>query len=130
MELALTFMLGILAQYLVISSAHRMNEYLPKTTLYKRSMLSEKTKRFFFMSDIRSKKEYLTLGIVFVILAVLSIFVSIVFFLIAILTENATLDFWSVVVSFVLMASGTLVVIAEMLVFFAEEIKKNQKNKE
>ncbi|MDD3171627.1 MAG: hypothetical protein PHO86_04830 [Bacilli bacterium] len=124
MEMIVCFILGILSQLIVMTSGYRLDKDLNDGETKKTIRVFELFKTFMFIKNKKDRDGVLPISVFYHVLAYFLSFVSIVFFVVAIITNGGDQRFLSVVVSFVLMATSTIILMVEMIIWFIVDIKE------
>lgn len=125
MELIICFVLGILSQLLVMTSGCRLNKEFKGKKETKKIQLSPLWQLFLLVKKEDSQNGVQRICLVYHILAYFLSLTSIVFFIVALITNGANETFLSVVVSFVLMAFSTVIFIIEMIIWFIVDVRSS-----
>lgn len=123
MELFMVFIFGIFAQLLLLSSAGKLDSGLPKGKPQSGSGLFAKIKNYFLAYEQKTKKTYFAFGLALQTVCYLFILVSIVFYVLSVFTDVASLDTASALVSYILIISGTLAFVVLLFYFIIKESK-------
>ncbi|MDD4213062.1 MAG: hypothetical protein PHY42_06705 [Bacilli bacterium] len=113
---------------MVISSAYRLDRYFVSSSLFKTGGLKEKYKVVFFFYNKRARNEFLRIGIALTVLAYGLMGISSIIFGVGLVSQNGDLQFVSSVVSFILVAFATIMIMIEMIIFFIKEIREGKIN--
>lgn len=125
MELIICFVIGILSQLLVMTSGCRLNKEYKGKDVTKKIKISSQLQVFLLVKKEDSQDGIQRVCLVYHIFAYFLSFTSIIFFIIAIITNGDNERFFSVVVSFVLMAFSTIIFIIEMIIWFIVDIRSS-----
>jgi len=126
MELFMVFIFGVFAQLLLLSTAGKLDASLPKGKRAPATNLLERIRNFYTAVDPKTKKSAFAYGLLVQTVCYLMIFVSMIFYLLSVVTANVTLDNATGIVSYVLIISGTVAFIGLLIYFLVLEVKNGK----
>lgn len=126
MELFMVFIFGVFAQLLLLSTAGKLDLSLPKGKKEPAKNLFGKIRNYYTAFDQKTKKSAFAYGLFVQTICYLMIFVSMIFYLLSVVTANVVLDNSTAIVSYVLIASGMALFIGLLIYFLVLEIKNGK----
>jgi|GEM_PF-3839487 len=126
MELFMVFIFGVFAQLLLLSTAGKLDTSLPKGKKEPAKNIFGKIRNYYTAYDQKTKKSAFAYGLCVQTVSYLMIFVSMIFYLLSVVTVNVKLDATTAIVSYVLIVSGTVVFIGLLIYFLVLEIKNGK----
>jgi len=118
MDILIPFLIGFLAQFVMICSAVRLDKYVRPTGFWKFISLGEKQKRFFIFSQRKARTDFLKASILMQVISYSFLVVTTLLFVVATFVKTDLMDWISIIFSFVIGGIALISNLVEVVVLF------------